>query len=399
VSAQRRGLVFWLAVAGSAILVCLGCVGFVVWRFVISPASSDPRPAALDKPQVAVGGDHLQKKTMWQEDYFGNVTALQAQPTGVIVAGEGGARFLDAGNHVSRQFFWVSHSRPAPWVSPLLDKLFPGSFGRIAHSSPGTKAKIVGMQDGRPGFLVILGPVADEIALVDEEGNRRWEYEPDRAKGMFVDDAAAGDLAGDGNVAVAVGYGGGTGIRLFDRLGNELWHKSDGNVWHIEMIVDGSTGKRYLVHSNARGELVVRDSAGSVVQSAQPASDYLSNFSISTWQDGKQQMLVACGDDAAYIMRPNGDAAATYPLHYCSQLWDAHAVPVKLDGKNASFAILATHVLWKRSLLYIYNAAGKVEYQELLGEECQALATAARADHETLLLGCQGRVWQYETAR
>jgi hypothetical protein len=52
---------------------------------------------------------------------------------------------------------------------------------------------------------------------------------------------------------------------------------------------------------------------------------------------------------------------------------------------------------WDRSLLYLYNQSGKLEYHEVLGELCQAIAAVpdGSTGKETLLLGGKSRVLQY----
>jgi hypothetical protein len=52
---------------------------------------------------------------------------------------------------------------------------------------------------------------------------------------------------------------------------------------------------------------------------------------------------------------------------------------------------------WKRSILYWFNSIGDLIYQEILAEQSAAI-TSIKIDQsgkESLLLGGNGKVWQY----
>src|SRR6185295_3356852 len=97
-------------------------------------------------------------------------------------------------------------------------------------------------------------------AFIGEDGARLWQ--PDALQGM--DDLAAGDVDGDGVPEFVVGYNGDGGIHLHDAAGKRRWREDDGNVWHVEVVDTDGDGRCEIVHSNAGGDLTVRDASGKV---------------------------------------------------------------------------------------------------------------------------------------
>jgi len=400
-SGESQGVGRILLVVAAIFLIIVGGLAGLAYRFFHHLPKPEPVPVALQVPRVEQGAGRFRKTLFWRNEYFGAVTALHHQPGAdlLVIAGEGGAVFLDTSGKVQRSIAWEK----SPWEAwngtPLQawkdHAVLKSSFWQ---SSPGTKVKIIPLVEGGVGFLVQSGPVVDEVMFVDSAGKPRWSYTPNRSKDEFVDDAAAADFLGDGKVEFAIGYGGGGGVRLLDAANRQVWHQSDGNVWHIESIQDAATSKRYVVHSNAGGQLVVVDGQGNVVSSAQPASGYLSDFAVTDWKKDRQRRLVACGDDAAFVFGLEGPATAKLPAEHCNYLWEPQATPVRFARGQTWFAVLAAHGYWGRSLLYLYDDQNRLQYQEILGEKCGALTVVSDGDREKLLAGCDSQVWQYEPA-
>ncbi|HYX67756.1 MAG TPA: hypothetical protein VE825_01380 [Terriglobales bacterium] len=370
---ESQGVGRILLMVAAIFLIIVGGLAGLAYRFFHHLPKPEPVPVVLQNPRVEQGAGRFRKTSFWRDEQFGLITAMEQQPTNtfLILAGQGGARFLKANGESQRSISWEEMSR-------------------------GTRVKIIPLAGDSVGFLVLSGPVEGQVSFVDSAGKPRWSYTPDRFKGDFVDDAAAADFRGNGRVEFAIGYGGGGGVRLLDAANRQVWHQPDGNVWHIESMQDATTGKRYVVHSNASGELVVVDGSGNVISSAQPASGYLSDFAITNWKEERQERLVACGDNAAFVFGLEGRAIAQLPAQHCNYLWEPQATPVHFTRGRESFAFLAAHGYWGRSVLYIFDDQNRLQYQEILGEECGALAVVAEGDHQKLMVGCEDEVWQYE---
>jgi hypothetical protein len=46
-------------------------------------------------------------------------------------------------------------------------------------------------------------------------------------------------------------------------------------------------------------------------------------------------------------------------------------------------------------MLLLYDVAGQIAYQEILGESRHGIATLTLPDAETLLVGCNAKIWEY----
>jgi hypothetical protein len=64
---------------------------------------------------------------------------------------------------------------------------------------------------------------------------------------------------------VVVGFNGAGGLHLLNADGKELWKQDDGNVWHVEIAAVDEKSSKMIVHSNARGQLTLRDASGKIM--------------------------------------------------------------------------------------------------------------------------------------
>lgn len=118
------------------------------------------------------------------------------------------------------------------------------------------------------GYLTRDESWAVPATLSDKEGQVRW-----RSKSWpGIDDSVSGDVNGDGKLSVVIGFNGGGGLLLLDGQGKELWKKEESNVWHVETLDTNGDGREEILHSNAKGELLVRNGNGDVI------ARYLPNF-------------------------------------------------------------------------------------------------------------------------
>ena len=66
--------------------------------------------------------------------------------------------------------------------------------------------------------------------------------------------------AGSGSEAVIVGLNGDGGVTaVFNSPGKKLWQQPDGNVWHVEIATPDNGSDAMILHTNARGQLVLRE--------------------------------------------------------------------------------------------------------------------------------------------
>jgi hypothetical protein len=71
---------------------------------------------------------------------------------------------------------------------------------------------------------------------------------------------------------------------------------------------------------------------------------------------------------------------------------------MRFPKQAALYALLQTNAHLKRSLLFFYNAEGKIAYQEVLGDACLGIAAVPEEAGDRLLIGCSGRILEYSAA-
>lgn len=287
------------------------------------------------------------------------------------VAGTGGAVFLAADGTVSSR---VTFS-----------------------SSPGFVQFVDVKGNGKWAYLNRGGGGWRDASLLDNTGGVVWTY-----GGMpGVDDMAVGDLDGDGVLDFVVGFNGGGGVRRLDKNSAHQWTEPDGNVWHVEIVDTDGDGKLEIVHSNARGEITVRDPSGRVVRRAKPAS-YFSDFSLCRWPSRTaRQFLLSAEDDKVWIFDYDGKTLAMLDAPDAGNLGHAHGAPVRLRaGEAESLAVIVEFSNWNVSVLYVYRPDETLLYQEVIADTCQSIAVLPRegSDIDDFLIGGTGTVWKYAAA-
>ena len=134
--------------------------------------------------------------------------------------------------------------------------------------------------DGEYGFLTRDQSWAEDVILFDKQGQERWSYAGGFLNG--IDDSVGGVWGDRGSLQVVIGFNGGGGIILVDNEGKKIWQKADANVWHVEILDVHGDGQKEILHSNAGGQLLVRDASGEIV--AHYLRDrYVSFFALTRW--------------------------------------------------------------------------------------------------------------------
>jgi len=75
------------------------------------------------------------------------------------------------------------------------------------------------------------------------------------------------------------------------RNGKKVWHQSDRNVLACEMLEAREAGKAELFHSNASGQLVVRDASGEMWRIICGQNTY-AIFALTRWGQRRKRSLV-----------------------------------------------------------------------------------------------------------
>lgn len=177
----------------------------------------------------------------------------------------------------------------------------------------------------------------------------------------------------------------------------------DANIWHVEALDANGDGHEEIVHSNAGGQLLVRDGNGEVIARYFTGS-YVSHFVLTRWGSELQptHILVptsesrgSCCKDTFVILDALGKKVAELdsPLGHLFHRFSA--TPIRFEHGAENFAVLEDYPPGHRSMLLLYGNDGQTVYQEILGESCLGMAAFPSKDGETLLVGCSAKIWEY----
>jgi len=329
-------------------------------------------PDELNTPRVVKSLQGMTKEVFLEDKRLGVITDIVFQNYSnekskrTILAGTMGALFTDAG-------------RPPKFVS--FEKR-QDHVNFIQLNSQGTY-----------GFMN-RGAWCSDARIMDATGKHIWSY---GAGGNGIDDMVSGDIDGDTLPEYAVGFNGGGGIHLLNNQGKKLWEFPDGNVWHVEMADLNGDGHKHIVHSNAGGQITVRDKQGKIISKHKP-EPYFSHFSLIRWPDANSpERLLQVGENAIWILDANAKVLAKFSAPNSGNLGEGKAVLVE-NGSNRALATIIDFNNWQRSILYLHDLSGGLLYQEIIPESCPSIAVEPTAETQSkkLVIGCEGKVIEFQ---
>lgn len=350
-----------------ALFLAGGFFAYYLRRDFLRMGKMPTMPSDLRVARVVSGPNVFSKSRFYSEPDLGLITDIQSQNRGLIIVGRLGAAFL-AEN---------------------------GSFIKNVHFDK-CDSDVVGVEVGAGAFLC-RGTWSKGTMLFDSEGKTLWSY----GGGMTgVDDAAAGFLHAGGSQQVVIGLNGGGGVHLLSSDGKDIWKQDDGNVWRVGIAAADEKSGSVILHSNARGQLTLRDASGNILARYTPEI-YLAHFSLSPWKnDPHPNKLVAAEEVSVYVLGMDGKTLARLPAPGNAGIAEPKGTPVQFTQGGPDYAVLLRHSLWSRSLLYVYDAEDNLIYNEILDRDCAALRPVpAQGGAEDLLLGCDGFVEKYSLNR
>lgn len=330
-------------------------------------------PAALTTPRVVVNKTGLMRNVFIEDARLGNVTDIVSRndPSGklkeTIIAGSRGALFTGTG--------------------------LPTRFVRFDERQDHVNS-IQLNSHGAFGFMN-RGAWCSEARVMDESGRLIWSY----GGGLNgIDDMASGDLDGDGIPEFAVGFNGGGGIHLLNRQGKKLWGFPDGNVWHVEIADVNGNGQKKIVHSNACGNITVRDKQGKIISKSKP-EPYFSHFSLIRWPTASSpEQLLQVDENAIWILDTSANTLAKFPAPDSGALGEGKGALIAINDEKRALATIVDYENWHRSILYIHDLSGALLYQEILPDSCSTIAVLPKSEGQLkmLVIGCEGKVIEYQ---
>ncbi|MGA2483337.1 MAG: hypothetical protein ABSF92_09480 [Candidatus Acidiferrales bacterium] len=335
------------------------------------------------EPRVIRGAGQFRKSTFYRGAGLGEVTEIlvgwpaDLEGAALTVVGNLGAHFLDNGGRLKKEV------RFAKGV------FCPVKIARLDAS-------------GTYGFLTRDECWASDAILFDKQGQERWSYPGGVLKGG-VDDSVGGGLDSKGKLQVVIGFNGGGGVVLVNAEGKKIWQKADRNVWHVETLDINGDGRIEILHSNARGQLLVRDASGEII--AHYLTDhYVSGFALTRWgaESQARHILIPSRetDDGCYrpvilVLDAEGKTVAHYDAPLGDLMNQPQGTPVHFPKVPSYYAVLQSNGPLKRSLLFLYDGVGKIAYQEILADACFGIASMPGKTGDRLLVGCSGDILEY----
>jgi hypothetical protein len=366
------------------VLMLVGVGTFLYLKLRPSIREAEARAEAAEKilqPRILDGNGKFKGRAFYTAEGLGDISQIAVgwpadrEGADIAVAGSHGADFISsAGEGKKKVRFSIVQFCPVT----------------LARMSP----------TGEYGYLTRDESWAVPATLFNKEGNVSW-----RSKGNWpgVDDSAPGDVQGDGKLSVVIGFNGGGGIALLDEQGKQLWKKGDTDVWHVDMLDANGDGREEILHSNARGQLLLRDGNGAVTAQYLPGY-YISNFALTRWGEETRpaHILVptsesreGCCKPIVLILDAKGRTVTKLDLPLGNLFTRFSATPIRFGKNDEYFAILENRSTSNRSMLLLYDKDGQIVYQEILGESCLGLAPLPRKDGERLLVGCTEKILEY----
>jgi hypothetical protein len=330
------------------------------------------------EPHVMAGGGLFKKSTFYKGEGFGEATEIlvgwpaDREGADLMIVGNRGAHFLDKSGLLKKQVRFSKDLRCQVAVTRL-------------------------NASGDYGFLTRNESWAVGATLLDNQGQPRWSYPGG------IDDSVGDDLDGKGNLQVVIGFNGGGGIVLVDGEGKKIWQKPEANVWHVEILDTNRDGRKQILHTNARGRLLVRDSSGEIIKQYLP-DHYVSDFSLTRWGTESQvdhilipakEAGVGCCKPILLVLEAGGTTVTRFDTPLGDLMHWTQGTPVHFSKEGAYYAVLQTNSPLKRSMLFLYDAGGKIAYQEILADACSGIASMPEKTGDRLLVGCSNDILEY----
>ena len=349
--------------------------------FVHSHLAREPRgDEQWLEPRVITGGALFQKTTFYAGEDLGEIAQIlvgwpaDREGAALTIVGNRGAHYLGARGEMKKQIRF-SESVECPI--------------EVARIDP----------SGDYGFLTRHESWAVDAILFDKQGQKRWSYPAGFLKG--IDDSVAGDVTGNGKLEVVIGFNGRGGLALVDGEGKKVWQKAEWNVWHVEILDTKGDGRKEILHTNARGQLLVRSASGEIIAHYLP-DHYVSDFSLTRWSSELQASHIlipspisvdGCCKPVILVLDAEGHTVAHLDAPLSDLMHRTRGTPVRYAKEEEYYAVLQNDFV--RSVLFLFDSREQIAYQEVIRDSCLGIATLPGKLGDRLLIGCSGKVWEY----
>jgi len=432
---RSKRIIIVISVIAGCGFILLVVAGLLLYKSIIRPLMvMQEVPPELSQPRVITGAGLLVKsefyrvgkESSWRDltdpdkvksglDRVNDIAVGQLDGQGdldVGLAGQLGLTLLDRRGNLTKRInyrFEKGKSRSGFPIEREKDSFF--------------NMRILDVEGD--GVCEVLGSGGlDGMALFDHQGNvlfSRGEHEKGKSG---IHEVAFGDVDGDGvkEFIVAWGLEPWNGLELLDRYGNSRWRREEQFLpREMEVIDVNGDGKVELVEEDGT-RLKIRDSEGQV-KSEVTAPVYVSHMSLcpqpnnqgpprgltisngSLWLIDLDKENYAKYDAPLSTIKLEEPKVITGPglsepiTFDTAAVYQAKGVWAELEkGRPKYLAVIANFAVIDRSLFYLYDAQGKLIYEEILPEECDAIAVLPpenSSGRDELLVSGQSTIWHY----
>jgi hypothetical protein len=398
-------------VAFFGFVIVVGVVVFLYPFFTFIFRSGPETPSELREARVVLGAERFQKDILIASERrnqksrdIGSIEDIAVgkldgkDGTDIVVAGRYGAGLFDEqGNQQSQVFF----ENPTSTIGKILDTDRLRSIGDM---------RIVDLEnDGQCEYFGRGG--LDGAAVFDHLGKQLWVYGGHTSGKSYIKDMSAGDMDGDGTKEFATLY---NGVELLDKAGKVLWSDPAAEYSsHIEIGDTEGDGKSEIIYSR-HGDCFISNTK-SEFQKKLDLPYFFSQFEICKLPDQKALGILIVEEGFLCIL--DFDGKMRYQWEIPLSRFVSETRKDRFGGKEET-SVYTTKSVWGKffqgqteclalvtrfagldsSVLYIYNKAGELLYQEVLPEESQAIALMPRAGNNEisdLLIAGSKTVWRY----
>ena len=342
-------------------------------------------PAELRESRVILGANLLRKEIFYQGSGIGEISQIltgwpaDRENADLMVAGNKGVKFLDLRGQAVKGIRFS-----APFFSAI----------QVVQLDKG----------GNFGFLTRDESWSGPVLLFDDRGHEIWSYGSRVFSG--ADDSVAGDIDGDGRPEFAVAVQ--VKIHLINRDGREIWSSHDLNIWHLEVLpaYGGEQGK--ILHSNAGGELIVQDPQGHETARYLPGH-YVGHFAITRWSAETRPTHILAPDEITsttdprhrefFVLDSRGNMVSHFESSIGALLSELEGTSVFFFPDGSYYALLQFYGPARRSILSVFDEKSRLVYQEVLDENCGAVTSAPGESSESLLVGCEDKIFDYSLSK
>ncbi|MFO7959048.1 MAG: hypothetical protein R6X33_18335 [Candidatus Brocadiia bacterium] len=319
----------------------------------------------LPEPVILFGRDYLAKQTFYHKGGM-PVVHLEEIPARSEEAGRRVAVFDQQNMHVvTYPEGELVRTARLGWPRPVYEPfLWPADSGE--------------------GFWILSSGVYSGTGLLDDRGNKVWEFGGGR-------DMEAADLDGDGRTEFYVASLSGLYCVAPDR--SRLW-RAEGSYWSLAVVPESPSGPVVAALGSDGRTVTVFSSAG------QPRW----RFQFSTGPElescawPSQSILLAARGRSIHVLDLHGDLLRRIRLTWrIGGLNGFAAIPVRFAADEPRDLAMLGHAGWSsnRSVLCVVNEAGTVLYEETL-ESTTGMCVIAEDERQALLVGDgTGRVNKY----